>query len=35
MAVPKFDSTPEIPIFPSIAVKAANKAEPKANTNHI
>ena len=30
IAVPRFDSTPEIPIFPKIAVKLAKKAEPQA-----
>lgn len=30
MAVPRLDSTPEIPIFPRMDVRLANRAEPMA-----
>jgi len=33
IAVPKLDSTPEIPIFPRMEVKLANTADPIAYSN--
>ena len=33
MAVPRLDSTPVMPIFPRIAVRLANTAEPRAKNS--
>ena len=34
MAVPRFDSTPEMPTLPRMAVRLANTAEPSAYHSH-
>ena len=34
MAVPRLDSIPEMPIFPRMAVRLANTAEPSAYHSH-